>query len=232
MNRLRMLLLVVMLTLGITAYGQYNPGNPAEPGAYYRLTLKCIPEDAGSFNINKVTTQSEGVGVNLKAYTNSGYRFMYWECAGKQLSTSASFNYTMAGSNTTLLAVYEKYYNPTNPDEPSQPNLPQYTTLDVRVSPTNAGSVNVSSTNKYEIGSSVKLQAYSNSYYHFENWSQNGEIISTATSFNYVVKDNNPTITANYRYSYNPNNPGDPGKPVSPGQREYLGRKLLRYQSR
>lgn len=214
MNRLRMLLLVIMLTLGITAYGQYNPGNPAEPGAYYSLTLKCIPEDAGSFNINKVTTQSEGVGVNLKAYTNSGYRFMYWECAGKQLSTSASFNYTMAGSNTTLLAVYEKYYNPTNPDEPSQPNLPQYTTLDVRVSPTNAGSVNVSSTNKYEIGSSVKLQAYSNSYYHFENWSQNGEIISTATSFNYVVKDNNPTITANYRYSYDPSNPGEPGKPT------------------
>lgn len=214
MNRLRTLLMAVMLILGITAYGQYNPGNPAEPGAYYRLTLKCVPEDAGSFNINTVTTQSEGVGVNLRAYTNSGYRFLYWECAGKKLSTSASFNYTMAGSNTTLLAVYEKYYNPSNPGEPSQPNLPQYTTLDVRVTPSNAGSVNVSSSNKYEIGSSVKLQAYANTYYHFLNWTQDGEVISTATSFNYVVKETNSPIIANYRYSYDPSNPGEPGKPT------------------
>lgn len=214
MNTIRTLLLAVILILGITAYGQYNPGNPAEPGAYYRLTLKCVPEEAGSFNINNVTTQSEGVGVNLRAYTNSGYRFLHWECAGRQISTSASFNYTMAGSNTTLLAVYEKYYNPGNPGEPSQPNLPQYTTLDVRVSPTNAGSVNVSSTNKYEIGSSVKLQAYTNTYYHFLNWTQDGEVISTSSSFNYVVKETNSPIIANYSYSYDPSNPGEPGIPT------------------
>lgn len=206
--------MAVMLILGITTYGQYNPGNPEEPGAYYKLTLKCVPEEAGSFNINAVTTQSEGAGVNLRAYTNSGYRFLYWECAGKQLSASASFNYKMAGSNTTLLAVYEKYYNPNNPGEPSQPNLPRYTTLDVRVSPSSAGSVNVSASNKYEIGSSVKLQAYANTYYHFLNWTQDGEVISTATSFNYVVKENNSPIIANYSYSYDPSNPGEPGKPT------------------
>ena len=214
MDRLRTLLVAVMLILGITAYGQYNPTNPAEPGAHYRLTLRCVPEGAGSFNINTVTTQSEGVGVNLRAYTNSGYRFLHWECAGKTLSTSSSFNYTMAGSNTTLLAVYEKYYNPSNPGEPSQPVVPRYTTLDVRVSPANAGSVNVSSSNKYEVGTAVRLQAYENTYYHFLNWTQDGEVISTAASFNYVVKETNSPIIANYRYSYNPSNPGEPGKPT------------------
>lgn len=206
--------MAVMLIMGITAYGQYNPTNPAEPGAYYRLTLKCVPEEAGSFNIKTETTQAEGVDINLTAYSRQGYRFLYWECDGRQISTSASFNYVMGGGNTTLYAVYEKYYNPENPGEPSEPSLPQYTTLDILISPSEAGSVNVSSGNRYEVGSSVRLQAYANTYYHFLNWTQDGEIISTATSFNYVVKATNSPITANYSYSYDPGNPGEPGKPT------------------
>ena len=79
--------MAVMLLWGITAYAQYNPSNPAEPGVYYTLTLKCVPEDAGSFNINTTTTQSQGVGVNLRAYTNTGFKFIAWEENGKQIST-------------------------------------------------------------------------------------------------------------------------------------------------
>jgi len=198
-----------MLILGITAYGQYNPSNPAEPGVYYTLTLKCFPENAGSFNIGTVTTQSQGVGVNLRAYANTGFKFIGWEERGNQISTDASYNFTMRGYNTTLVAKFE--YDPNSPSEPSQPNLPKYATINIGVSPDNSGTLNISDGNKYEVGSSIKLSTSNKSNFTFVNWTQNGEIISTATSFNYVVKESNPLIVANYRYE--PGSPSEPGKP-------------------
>ena len=209
MKHIRILLLAVMLILGITAYGQYNPSNPAEPGVYYTLTLKCFPENAGSFNIGTVTTQSQGVGVNLRAYANTGFKFIGWEERGNQISTDASYNFTMRGYNTTLVAKFE--YDPNSPSEPSQPNLPKYATINIGVSPDNSGTLNISDGNKYEVGSSIKLSTSNKSNFTFVNWTQNGEIISTATSFNYVVKESNPLIVANYRYE--PGSPSEPGKP-------------------
>ncbi len=206
----KILFIAVMLVMGITAFGQYNPSNPSEPGVYYTLNLKSSPEGAGSFNIANTTTQSQGVGVNLRAYNNTGFRFVAWEENGKQISTDASFVFTMKGCNTTLVAKYE--YDPNNPSEPIQPNLPKYVALTVGVTPDNSGSLNINSGNKYEVGSSVKLQAYNNSNFSFVNWTQDGEIISTSTSFNYVVKGINAPIVANFNYT--PNNPGEPGKPI------------------
>lgn len=209
-KHIKTLLTAVMLLWGITAYAQYNPSNPAEPGVYYTLTLKCIPEDAGSFNINTTTTQSQGVGVNIRAYTNTGFRFIAWEENGKQVSTDAAYNYTMPGRNSTLVARYE--YDPSSPGEPTQPNLPKYTNLDISVSPANSGTLNINSGNRYEIGSSVQLRTYNNNNFSFVNWTQGDEIISTSTSFNYVVKESNLPIVANYTYS--PGSPAEPGKPT------------------
>lgn len=78
------LFIAVMLVMGITAYGQYNPSNPSEPGVYYTLNLKSSPECAGSFNIANTTTQSQGVEVNLRAYNNTGFRFVAWEGMGNK----------------------------------------------------------------------------------------------------------------------------------------------------
>lgn len=202
--------MAAMLITGITAFGQYNPSNPAEPGVYYTLTLKCVPENAGSFNIGTSTTQSQGVGVNLRAYTNTGFRFVAWEENGKVISSDAAYNFTMRGSNTTLVARYE--YDPTSPSEPQQPSLPRYSQLDIQVSPSNSGTLNINSSNRYEIGSSVQLRAYNNNNFVFVNWTQGSDIISTSTSFNYVVKETNLPIVANFTYT--PENPSEPGKPT------------------
>lgn len=210
MNYIRIMLLAVMLIMSIAGLGQYNPTNPAEPGVYYTLTLKCIPENAGSFNIATKTTQSQGVGVNLRAYTNTGFKFVAWEENGKQISSDALYNFTMHGYNTTLIARYE--YDPSSPSEPSQPNLPKYATLDISVSPKNSASLNINNGNKYEVGSSVKLSVYNNQNYIFKNWTQGEDIISTSSTFNYVVKEQNLPIVANFEYS--PGNPSEPNKPT------------------
>lgn len=210
MNQIKYLLVVLTLLWGVSIHAQYNPSNPPEPGLYYTLTLKCSPDNAGSFNISDVTTCAQGSTISLRAYANTGFKFIGWKDGDKTISTNSSFTYTMGNHDTTLIAHFE--YNPNNPAEPNQPNLPNlpvYSNLYLSASPSDGGSFNISSGNRYEVGSSVSLRAYANSNFSFRNWTENGEVISTSASFNYVMKDGNPHLVANFEYT--PGNPAEPG---------------------
>lgn len=209
MKGLRYILFILTLLVSVGVRGQYNPTNPAEPGTYYTLTLQATPSNGGSFNLSTTTSYSEGTNVSLRAYTNTNFTFTGWELDGEVISTSSSFNYTMPAKNVKLIAHYR--YSPSNPAEPTEPNLPVYSTLTLACSPSGAGSFNINSGNRYEVGTSVSLRAYNNSNYVFKNWTENGEIISTAASFNYVMKTGNPKLVANFTYS--PSNPAEPSEP-------------------
>lgn len=203
------ILFMVMLFFSITIKGQYNPTNPAEPGATYTLTLKSTPVNGGTFNISSVTSCSPGTSVRLRAYNNNNFTFKCWEENGVVVSTSSQFDYVMPSKATTLTAHFE--YNPSNPEEPSVPVIPEYRAVYLSTYPGNSGSFNINSGNKYEVGSTVYLYAYNNSNYIFRNWTENGEIISTSASFNYKVKDTDAHLVANFEYS--PDNPAEPSEP-------------------
>ncbi len=198
--------LMVVLLVSITVRGQYNPTNPAEPGVTYTLTLKSTPSAGGSFNINAVTNYTPGTSVRLRAYNNNHYTFKCWEEKGEVISTAQEFDYVMPSRASTLTAHFE--YNPSNPAEPTVPNIPKYRPVYLSVSPANSGSFNINSGNKYEVGTSVSLRASNNSNFVFKNWTEDGEIISTSSSFNYVVKDKDARLVANFEYA--PNNPAEP----------------------
>ena len=215
MNQIKYLLVVLTLLWSVNIHAQYNPSNPPEPGVYHTLTLKCSPENSGSFNISNVTTCAQGSTLSLRAYTNTGFKFVGWEEGGKTISTNSSFTYTMGNHNTTLIANFE--YDPSNPSEPTQPNLPVYSNLYLSASPSDGGSFSISSGNKYEVGTSVSVRAYATSHFTFKNWTENGEVISTSTSFNYVMKEGNPRLVANFEYT--------PGYPAEPGVAKFK-RKL------
>lgn len=215
MRTYRYILLMLALAMSASMRGQYNPANPAEPGQYYTLTLQATPSGGGSFNLNTVTSYSKGTNVSLRAYSNTGFRFAGWELDGEVVSTSPSYSYTMPARNVRLVAHYK--YEPDSPAEPSEPNLPVYASLNFQASPSEGGSFNISSGNRYEVGTSVSLRAYSNSNFIFKNWTENGEVISTSSSFQYVVKEGNPKLVANFTYS--------PGSPAEPDQQQPL-RKL------
>jgi len=209
MRSYRYILFVLALLVHVSMRGQYNPTNPAEPGVYYTLTLQATPSGAGSFNVSTTTSYTEGTNVSLRAYTNSNFTFSAWELDGEVVSTSSSFTYTMPAKNVKLVAHYK--YSPSNPSEPTEPDLPVYSTLGLSTSPSGAGSFNISSGNRYEVGASVNVRAYANSNFIFKNWSENGEVVSTSSSFNYVVKEGNPKLVANYVYS--PSSPAEPSEP-------------------
>lgn len=204
MKVIRYLLLMLAIIMTASVRGQYNPGNPAEPGRMYSLALRAIPSNAGSFNISTRTSQSPGAKVWLCAYNNGNYKFERWETTdGTVVSSDAQFHYTMPARNSVLVARYK--YSPTSPDEPA---AHKYSKVMLECSPAGSGYFNISSGNKYEVGSSVNLRAYNNSNYKFVNWTENGTVISTEQSLNYEVKENDSKLVANFAYS--PSNPQEP----------------------
>lgn len=176
----------------------------------YTLTLRSIPEDAGSFNINTETTYTQETNVSLRAYKNNGFDFVGWELDGEIISTSMSLVYTMPTKNIQLTARYE--YNPDNPSEPDVPVIPLYSTLNLAVTPSEAGYISLITGNKYEVSTIVNISAYNYTNFKFKNWTCNGVVISTDYSFSYTMQSGNPTLVANYEYA--PDNPGEPQEPL------------------
>ena len=211
MRALKLMLFMLTCVVTVSMKGQYNPSNPAEPGVVtYALNLEAYPKEAGSFNLNETTSYSEGNKVNIRTYSNRGFRFVAWEQDGDIISSSSSFTYTMPNKNVKLTAHYT--YDPSNPSEPVLPDIPKYSVLELISSPSDGGFFNVSSGNKYEVGTSVQLRAYTNSYYTFCNWTESGEIISTSEYLQYELKDGNHTLVANFDYT--PSNPSEPQENV------------------
>ena len=208
LNRYVILLLSCLLCANM--WGQYNPANPAEPGASpWKLTLRALPSDAGSFNVSSVTKRATGEIVFLRAYTNNSFVFKAWEDEeGNVLSTTASFSYTMPAKHVTLTARYT--YGPSNPSEPSEPV--KYVTVDFSASPSEGGSVSPSGAQKYQIGSKVNLRAYNYSDFSFVNWTLNGEVISTSSSLNNFEVSESGSVVAHFKYA--PGNPAEPAPAV------------------
>ncbi len=100
-------------------------------------------------------------------------------------------------------------YNPENPPNPETPK--ETYTLTLQVTPSSAGSLNTSSPSIYREDTQVWLAAYNYSGYEFLYWEENGEKISSVSSFYYTMPGRDATLKAVFRY--NPSNPGNPETP-------------------
>ena len=225
MRGFKYILFALALIASANVWGQYNPANPAEPGAPVRqhtLTLQADPPGGGSFNLNATTTQNAGATISLRAYTASNFTFVSWEEDGTVISTTANFNYTMPDRDATLIAHY--IYTPSSPVEPSEPDIPAkpvFSNLYLTANPSAGGSFNIASGNSYQVGNSVRVQANPASNFTFTNWTLNGEVISTSRTFDYVMLEG---IDANHlvaNFTYTPGSPSEPSQPVF-NRRVYL----------
>lgn len=119
----------------------------------------------------------------------------------------------MPEADVTVTARFR--YDPTNPAEPSVPAV--YKPVTVKISPSGAGSC--SGAGSYAVGSSVILRASAYSNYRFVNFTKGDEVISTNSTFTYVVTDGDNSLTANF--TYDPSSPGEP-QPTTPKHKLYL----------
>lgn len=214
MRKIMSLCLMLMCQLALMGQARigadpdYNPNNPDDPQSpvtKYTLVMEVTPQHGGSTNYSSAQRYAEGTSVYLRAYGNTGYRFVNWLQGDSVVSTSSSFNYTMPAKNVTLTAVFK--YNPDSPADPDSLGL--YYTLTVEAQPKQGGSFNVSNTEVME-GHTTSLYAYTNTGYRFKGWKMGDSILSTENRYSYTMGNKDAHIIG--MFEYNPSNPENPGK--------------------
>lgn len=193
------------MTLEIAA--EFDPSSPSDPqpgDTAKKYTLTLVANPVGSATFNSDTGQyAEGETAYIRAYQQSGYKFVNWTRDGQPVELNGSY-FTMPASDVVLTANME--YNPNSPGDPEQPKLMH--PLTSTVSPAGAGSVSLSS-DKVAYGEQWSARAYSNTGYRHIGWIVNG--IRTDVTSNYIsgtMTDKGVALVA--LYQYDPSVPGDP----------------------
>jgi len=122
-------------------------------------------------------TYNSGQSVTVTAAANSGYSFVNWTEGGTQVSTSASYTFTIS-ANKTLVANFAQQFSVTTSSSPTAGGTT-----------TGGGS--------YNPGLSVTVTATANSGYSFVNWTEGSTVVSTNASYTFTIS-NNRTLVANF----------------------------------
>ena len=197
----------------------FNPSNPAEPGAidFCRLVVSADPAEGayvsggGKYLVNGNSVYVSTSARNTGDYT---YTFLYWTLNGEKTSYDQSFWFTPQNGKYELIAHYEKkevVFDPSNPAEPSMSDIKRKYYLYLTSNLEGAGSFNIASGNKYEEQSRINVCIYLNAGYRFDGWKLNGEIISTSTSCYLNMPSVNSTLEACVtELPFDPENPMEP----------------------
>lgn len=155
--------------LTIAAAGELLP-------AHFTVSTKAAPADQGS-----TTGDSEyviGDQATVTATPAAGYKFVNWTEDGVELSTSASYTFTVE-LNHALVANFAP--------------KPVVYTIDA----TAGIGGSVSGAGNFEAGSNVTVVAIGSAGYNFVNWTEGGVEVSTSPSYAFVASANR-ALTANF----------------------------------
>ena len=202
----------------------FDPQNPAEPSAVdiCRIKVSANPAEGayvsggGRYIVNGSPVYISTNACNTEDYT---YTFKYWTQNGEITSYSQYFYFYPTKGDVEFVAHYEKaevVFDPSNPAEPSSSNIKRKYYLYLTSSIEGACSFNVNSGDKIEEGRQFYIYPnYNSSYYHFEGWKVNGQIISTDSYLYYTMPSANTTLEA--CFSEIPYDPESPVEPSSQG---------------
>ena len=124
---------------------------------------------------------AQGSVVTVTAAPNTGYTFTNWTDNGTIVSTSSSYQFTMAG-NKALVANF---------------TLVPASQFAVLLSSNPAAGGTTTGSGPYNAGSSVTVTATPNAGYTFVNWTDNGNVASTSSSYQFILAGNR-TLVANF----------------------------------
>ena len=124
---------------------------------------------------------AQGSLATVTATPNAGFAFVNWTVNGTAVSTSSSYQFPMAG-NRTLVANFAA--------------IPVGNFAVVLSSAPVAGGSTTGS-GAYASGSNVAVTATPNTGYTFKNWTENGNVVSASSSYQFTLTGNR-TLVANY----------------------------------
>ena len=129
-------------------------------------------------------TYNHGASCTLTAMANPGYTFLNWTKNGTQVSTSASYTFTVTESGTYIANFSTQNYVITAEADPA------------------AGGT-ISGSGGYNYGDVCTLLATANTGYTFVNWTKNGSQVSTSATYTFNVTES-ATYVAHFQIqSYN-----------------------------
>jgi hypothetical protein len=143
----------------------------------YTINVSANPNNAGS--VTGGGTYQQGQSCTVTATANTGYTFLRWTENGNQVSTNASYTFTVTG-NRTLVAQFQA----------------QTYTINAVASPNYGGTV--SGGGAYNYGQTCTLTATPATGYTFVNWTKQGQVVSTNTIYSFSVTES-ATYQANFQ---------------------------------
>lgn len=146
----------------------------------FNLTLNANPEQGGT--VSGAGQYAAGQQLQLVATPSTGYMFEKWtDAQGNQISTQASFTYTMPAQDISLTANFA---------------LRNYV-LTLNVEPAQGGSVEGAGT--YTFGEQVEVQAIAAEGYIFVNWTDRDlNPMSDQPVYVFNMPASNLELTANF----------------------------------
>ncbi len=135
-------------------------------------------DPAGSGTITGAGVYAIGSNCTLTATPHTGYTFTNWTKNGNQVSTQSTYSFTVTES-----AQYTAHFV-----------LNSYEII-ATVFPEEGGAV--SGAHAYTHGSTATLTALPSEGYTFINWTENGAVVSTSPTLQFVVYGNR-TLVANF----------------------------------
>jgi hypothetical protein len=126
-------------------------------------------------------TFAQGSVATVTATPNTGFTFVNWTVNGTAVSTSSSYQFTIAG-NSTLVANFAAI------------PIGNFAVV-LSSAPVTGGTTTGSGA--YASGSIVTVTATPNAGYTFKNWTESGNIVSVSSSYQFTLNGNR-TLVANY----------------------------------
>ena len=144
----------------------------------YTVSAAANPEEGGM--VSGAGSYHFGSTCTLEATSNAGYSFVNWTENGSVVSTNASYSFTVYGSKS-IVANFT--LNPVS------------YTVSVTSNPSYGGVV--SGGGAYQQGQICTLTAAANSGHTFENWTENGSVVSSGVTYSFIVSGNR-SLVANF----------------------------------
>jgi len=145
-----------------------------------QVTLSSNPAAGGTTAGGGLFAQ--GSVVTITATPNTGFTFTNWTNGGVVVSTSASYQFTMAG-NKAFVANFAAV-------------IPGNFAVTLSSNPAAGGKT--AGSGSYKAGSVVAVTAVPNAGYSFVNWTDNGNIASASPNYQFILTGNR-TLVANFK---------------------------------
>ena len=169
----------------------------------YNITVSANPALGGT--VTGGGAFHYGDNCTVSAAPASGYTFQRWTENGQQVSTNASYSFTVTGSRTLVAQFQAQSY-----------------TITASADPTTGGTVGGGGTFNY--GQNCTLTATPASGYDFINWTKNGQQVSTNATYTFNVTESAAYVAHFQRQTFTVSltaNPEEGGTLTGDGTFEY-----------